>query len=137
MPEIVQQQPDIDSALYALDAASELLNAAAEKLSQKDYTTAFSTSRDCMRIAISALLFRDGVIAPTFEATEEYLERHYPDKLPLKDWHSIENTCTGEGSGLFNMIIRATRKPTDKNEAKHAVGIAKEFVKNIMELVML
>ena len=80
MPEIVQKQPDLDSALCAIDTASEMLNAAAEKLSQKDYATAFNDSRDSMRVAISALLFKDGVIASTFEATADYLEKHYPEK---------------------------------------------------------
>lgn len=130
-------EPDFDSALYAVNAASEMLNEAADKLSQKDYASAFSASRDCMRIAASALLFRDGVIASTLEATTEYIQKIYPDKLPLKEWGNIEKVQTGEGPGIFNLIVKTVNKPLGESEAERALDIAARFIDTVKELVLL
>ena len=136
-PELVYKAPDYSSAVNAINMASEILNLASEKMTRKDYIGSFNESKNAIRIAASAPLFKDGCIAQTFEATVSYLNERYPNRFPLKEWESVENKVTGEGSGLLNILIRSLGKHAGEKEAKHALDTAREFLEKAKLLVML
>lgn len=136
-PRMIMKAPDVETAFRALEAAAEMVAMASEKLEKKDYPGAFDQSRDAVRVAASALLFKDGRIAQTLEATSGYIDRRYPERFRLKDWHWMEKTVSGDGPGLLNMLIRAMGKGAGEREARRAVDIATEFLANIRELVYL
>jgi uncharacterized protein (UPF0332 family) len=134
-PDILRRTPDMISALQAIEAANEMLHAASDMMDSGDYCGSFEQSRAVLRTAASALLFKDGVIAPSFDATTKHIEKRYPETFPLKDWDHIERTVTGDGPGLLNMMIRMSGKQTGLSEAQHALKIATEFLNNVKQLV--
>jgi uncharacterized protein (UPF0332 family) len=125
--------PDLVSAIHALRAASELLNSATSKFNERDYHAAFLDSRDAMRTAASALLLKDGYIAGTFEVACLHLSKRY--NLHIDDWHAIENTITGDGPGLFNMIMKQFTKKKTKKEAKKAMDAATRFLVSVDQVL--
>lgn len=135
--DVLRKTPDMISALAAVEAASEMLLLASDMLERGDYAGSLEQSRGALRVAASALLFRDGIIAQTFEATAEHIERAYPKTFPLRDWQRIEKTVTGEGPGLLNLLIRASGKHTGIPEAKDALTVATTFLNNVKQLVSI
>ena len=137
--EIARKNPDIPSAMFAIDAASAILNAAREKFSHKNYKEAFQESKDAIRMASSALLIRDGYVASTFEATIMYIADRYQDRLPVDEWQHLESVLTGDGPGLLNLILRLTgkNKKTGEEEASQALTIAERFLVSVKAMVVL
>lgn len=136
-PDVFRKTPDMISAIQAVEAASQMLFAAKELMEGGDYCGSLEQSRAALRVAASALLYKDGVIAQTFEATTEHIEKQYPDTFPLSDWEKIERTVTGDGPGLLNMLIRASGRQTGIPEARHALSIATSFLNNVKQLVSI
>lgn len=136
-PDIFRKTPDMISAIQAVEAASDMLLSAKELFDGGDYCGSLEQSRGALRVAASALLYKDGVIAQTFEATAEHIEKRYPETFPLRDWARIERAVTGDGPGLLNMLIRASGKQTGDPEARHALSIATSFLNNVKQLVSI
>ena len=65
--EVVIVKPDAAQAIAAVTVADELLTSASERLNSDDFGNSFEDSRGSIRVAVSALMFRDGVIAQTLE----------------------------------------------------------------------
>ncbi len=135
--DMFMRTPDMISAIQAVDAASQMLLFAKELLERGDYCGSLEQSRGSLRVAASALLYKDGVIAQTFEATAKHIEKQYPDQFPLEDWEKIERTVTGDGPGILNMLIRASGKQTGVPQARHALSIATSFLNNVKQLVSI
>ena len=133
--EVVIVKPDAVQAMAALNAAAELLTSANERLNTDDFGNSFEDSRGSIRVAVSALMFRDGVIAQTLESAVAYLTEKYPDSFPLEKWEEIEKTVTGEGPGLMNAIIGIMGKKTRKEEAEDAMKVAIEFLDTVKTMV--
>ncbi len=121
---IVKKTPDRLSAIYALSSASMLLDEARYNYDRGDFMGAVTSSRDAMRMASSALLFNDGYIAPTFEATLVYLSRKYPGRLPLDGWKAAESPSF---AGRLTIIMGGKRFL--QQEAEKALESAGTFVK--------
>ncbi len=136
-PDVLRKTPDMISALQAVEAASQMLLRASDMLKGGDYSGSLEQSRGALRVAASALLYKDGIIAQTFEATTEHIEKSYPKTFPLKDWHKIEKTVTGDGPGLLNLLIRASGKQAGIPEARHALNIATIFLNNVKQMVSI
>ena len=136
-PELIRIDPDVSSAVNAIQMASEMLNLANEKMGNKDFCGSFNEAKNAIRAAASAPLFRDGCVAQTFEATVSYLENAYPKRFPIKDWELIERTVSGEGTGLLNMIIRSLGKDAGEKEARFALHTASEFLEKAKHLVFI
>lgn len=136
-PRLVRRTPDMQTALQAIQAASDLIDTASVSLEQGDHLAAFNSSRDAMRIAASALLFKDGYVVESLDATTEYLRKRYPDSFRFREWHWVETTVTGHGPGLLNMLIKATGNETGEREAKRALDIAISFIEKAKELVYI
>ncbi|MBN1170478.1 hypothetical protein JXA56_05620 [Candidatus Micrarchaeota archaeon] len=128
-------EPDYIQASIAINAASEMLNSAKEKMKFRDYGNSFEDARNVIRIAVSALMFKDGMIVQTFDATIQYLNEKYPETFPVEKWKSIEKTMTGEGPGLVNRIIEIIGKKPREADAGDAVKVANEFLNTVKKLV--
>lgn len=127
---IIRAEPDRASAAFALAAASELLTLARVRLGRKDFSGSFEESRNAIRMASSAILFRDGYVADSFDSTLLYLLKHYPGMLPLDDWQRLEQIPAYDTPGLYNMLLSAMGKlkKTGEQEAKQAVVVAEAFI---------
>jgi hypothetical protein len=129
---IVRAEPDRASAAFALATASELLVLANERLGRGDFRGSFEESRNAIRMASSAILFRDGYIADSLDSTLIYLLKHYPGILPLDDWQRLEQMPAYDSPGLYNMLLAAMGKlkKTGEQEAKEAVMVAGAFIES-------
>jgi hypothetical protein len=136
-PDVLRKTPDMISALAAVDAASQMLLLASQMLEVGNCPESLEQSRRALRVAASALLFKDGVIAQTFEATAEHIEKSYPKMFPLKDWQEIEKKVTGDGPGLLNLLVRASGRQPGMPDARNALNVATNFLNNVKQLVSL
>jgi hypothetical protein len=133
---LIPKKPDYASALIALNAASDLLESAREKLLHDDLPGALESSRDAIRMATSALLFRDGYVAASLEATADYLSKKYPGIFPLGEWDIVEVAASGRIT-LYKFLLSAMGKlkKSDRQEADRAVETAETFIQTArMEL---
>lgn len=134
-PDIHQRMPDYLSALEVLKLASEMLEQAEGKMETGDFPGAIEDSKNVMRMSASAVLFRDGFIAPTFDATQKYLDMRYPSLLPLDEWGALETRVTGEGPGITNLLARVFGKGAQKSDAGFAIGNAKRFLEGARDIL--
>lgn len=128
-PSSLRTGPDMASAIYAVSIAADMLESAKERFSEGDLQGALENSRDAIRIASSAVLFRDGYITDDFDKTVRYLSRRYDSIFPLREWERVEMTYLGEG-GLYNIILKAVGKQRKSDEEKvhDAVAVAERFI---------
>jgi uncharacterized protein (UPF0332 family) len=124
LAEIVRITPDSGSAIFALGLASEAIERARERFFRGDYRRSLEESRNAMRLASSALLFRDGYVSDSLEATIYYMLQHYPGSFPLDSWVSIERIPTGETPGLYYMVLGALGRLKKAGEEEAKIGIA-------------
>ena len=119
---------DLASAVLALDLASSLLDIARERFLRGDYHGSLEQSRDAIRVASSAMLFKDGYISASFESTLNYFLKNYPGAFPLDEWRGLETAYTQYG--LFSMIMKALRKEkkAGEDEASAAIAAASAFI---------
>jgi|GEM_PF-1401064 len=134
--DIVRRKPDSENAYFALTVAADLLGSAQSKMGLKDYAGSLVDSKNCIRMSASALLYKDGYVAGTFESTLFYLEKNYAGMFPLEDWKIIENMTPEEKGGLFEAISKAlgikkkqgANFGTEKENAETAARVAEKFV---------
>jgi hypothetical protein len=126
---LVPKKPDYASALIALNAASDLLESARERMGHEDPQGALENSRDAIRLASSAILFRDGYVAGSLEDTANYISKRYPGVFPLSDWDVIEVAASGHVS-LYKLLLLAMGKikKNDKDDASKAITTAEAFI---------
>jgi hypothetical protein len=122
--------PDRASALVALYSASDLLTLAKERFSHRDFHGAVIESRNAIRLASSALLFSEGVVSGSLDATLAYLIEHHPGALPIDEWQRLEETPDADSPGLYNIILGAMGKlkRTGEQEANEAIIVAEAFI---------
>ncbi len=135
MADLIAQTPDRIRAIEAMEAADSLLFSSNVSMEREDYACSFEESRNAIRVAASAMLFKDGYVAKTLESTIDYLEKGYPDIFPCSDWTIIEKTVTGYGPGLFNILVRAFGKGADREKALYAHKVASEFLELVKSKV--
>lgn len=129
---IVKKTPDRLSAIYALSTASMLIEDAKDKYDRGNFVGTITSSRDAMRMASSALLFNDGYIAPTFEATVFYLSKKYPKRFPLEEWKAAESpSISGRLSSLLGSALSM------QEEASKALNSAEKFVAEARQLLRI
>jgi len=119
---------DLANAVLALDLASSLLDVARERFLQGDYHGSLEQSRDAIRVASSAILFKDGYVSASFESTLNYFLKNYPGAFPLDEWRELETAYTEYG--LFSMIMKALKKEkkAGEDEANAAIAAASAFI---------
>ncbi len=130
--DLIRREPDTASAILALQLAAESLGEARARFSRRDYTAALELSRNAMRLASSALLFRDGCVCPTLESASSYLAWRYPGSFPLDEWERLESIPIEDSPGLYNMILSALGKlkKAGEQEATDALSAASIFIES-------
>ncbi len=125
----IRVAPDLSSAIYAIGLASENLRHARERLSGHDLQGALEGSRNAIRLASSALMFRDGYVTGDFDRTVRFLRSKYDDQLPLRDWERLEMAYLGEG-GIYKILLRAVGKSvkSDAELVNEALAVAETFI---------
>lgn len=124
--EEIGQEPE--RALYALSVAMEMLQFAEKKVSDSSFEDAIFHSRDSMRLASSAILFRDGLVAPDLESSCTYLKEKYGDALPLDEWREVEAIArTGPIEQITGFLGIGKSRIADN--AQKALDAAVRFVK--------
>ena len=126
----LRTQPDMASAVFALERASYMLESARERFGRRDYPGAFEESRNAIRMASSAMLFRDGYVSENLETTVSYLVQRYPGAFPVEEWQRLEDVPMEDTPGLYNMILGAMGKikKTGEQEAMEAMALADAFI---------
>ena len=123
-------KPDIYSAMFALNTGFDLLKSARDKFDLRSYIEAFDLARDSIRMASSAVLFKDGYISDNFEDTKAYMIRNYPGSYPMTDWQKIEVESIQEKGGMLGILLEAFEKiqKGEEKKAKHALVSAERFL---------
>lgn len=86
--EEIEAEPE--RAAYALEVAAALLGTAMEMAEKSEYDEAIVSARDAMRMAGSALLFKDGLVSSDLGSSCSYLKKKYGDELPVSEWERVE-----------------------------------------------
>jgi uncharacterized protein (UPF0332 family) len=120
-------EADAERAVYALSVAMELIRSAEDEASRSQYRDSVDSARNSMRMAASALLFRDGYVATDLETSCSYLRRHYADIVPVDDWVAVEAMAHPKPFEQLGAIFSmAKSKPHDT--AIRALEAAGRFV---------
>lgn len=135
MADLVSEIADPIKVYETINTAEEFLKNSMFSFQKGDYPSSFEDSRNALRLAASALLFKNGLIGKTLEATINHIESKYPDIFPCKEWVIIEKTISGFGPGMFNILILALNKGADKEKAQFAYSTAEKFVKLVKSMV--
>lgn len=134
---LVPKHPDYGSAIVAISAASDLLALAREKLAREDAEGAMEGSRDAIRLASSAILFRDGYVSGSLEDTADYIAKKYPGLFPIEGWERIEIASSPRVT-LYKMFLSAMgkiKKP-GRESAEEAIITAETFIESARSELM-
>jgi hypothetical protein len=123
--EEIEAEPE--RAVYAISVANELLLSAQKKASKSSFEEAIIESRDSMRIASSAILFRDGYIANDLESSCIYLKKKYGDVVPVDEWRFVESMV--QSSPIDSLVSKLGFGKTNReDQAKKAINAADRFI---------
>ena len=104
--EEIEAEPE--RAAYAFEAATAMLASAMELAEQCSFDEAILSARDSMRMASSALLFKDGLVAGDLESICAYLKKKYGDELPVEEWRDVERLSkTSIVDRIADMLTRS------------------------------
>ncbi len=120
-----------ERAMYALSVAAGLLASAREKADSSEYGESVRMCRDSMRVASSAVLFRDGLVSGDFESSYSYLKKKYGGKIDADKWKEVESLA-GNARSLLG-FLSAGRK---KRDAEKALDDAVDFLRASDSIVM-
>lgn len=125
---IVKTKSEPYRALESLEVSRELLKNAERYFEEGKYADAYSEALGAIRLSAAALMFIDGMIAPTLESATEYIKEFYP-QLNAEEWRRLELNSP-QNKGAFAVIMDAFGiKKTDQSaEAGNAVILARYFV---------
>ncbi len=129
--EKIEAEPE--RAIEALSIATELLVSAKEKADTGLFNESLILSRDSMRIASSAILFHDGLVAGDFDSCYGYLKKEYGKSVPLDEWKEVEK-ISGSVESFLGRIFGRGNKDIEKN-AMISLDSAVRFLKISNEIV--
>lgn len=138
-PSMEKTSPNISKSVFALELAANLLDVAKEKLDCGDHVAAFEEARNSIRIASSAILFRDGCNLYNLEDTSSYLCHTYPHIFNVKEWKHLESIDLATGPGFYNVLLKLVRKiiNIEKHESKQAILFAWQFLDSAHSVIGL
>jgi len=123
--EKIEAEPE--RAVYALSLAADLLRLAQEKMADSVFEEAVAFSRDSMRVAGSAVLFMDGLVASDLESSCAHIRKRHGDSIPVEEWRRVESLAK---SNLVDAIgdVLGKRKARIEKNAKDALDAAERFL---------
>jgi len=124
---IQRVEAEIGRVMVALSAALEFLQSAQQKAAESSYDDAIILSRDSMRAASSAILFKDGLMAADLESSCSYLKRRYGDSVQVSEWREVE--ALAQPSVMDSLAgIFGSRRGQREKDARRALECAARFV---------
>jgi hypothetical protein len=127
-------EPEAGRAIYALSVAAELYESAEQKVAESSFEDSIGLSRDCMRLASSALLFQDGYIATDLDSSCGYLKKRYGGALPVTEWVAVEGMASERPADRILGIFGRGKGIPEQN-AKKALESAKRFLDAASEII--
>jgi hypothetical protein len=127
--------PEPERAIYALSIAVQLLDEAKEQAEESVYEQTIIKARDSMRIACSAILFKDGYIAGDFDSSCNYLTKKYGEKIPINEWKRVEQIAKGNPIEKISAFLGLGKNKQQEN-AKKAIELARAFIKASSSLIV-
>lgn len=127
-------EPEAGRGVYALSVAMDILESARQKAADSRFDDAIVLCRDSMRMASSALLFEDGVVAGDLEASCDYISRKYGDSVPTGEWKAVESMAlTGPADRILAVFGRSGG--TAGQKAKAVLESAFRFIGAVSEIM--
>ncbi len=134
--ELINIEPNDESALLALSVSADLLSTARTKFGSEDYIGAMDDAKNSIRMAVSSLLYQDGFVSSTMEGMLYYLQKNYSGMFPLEDWRILEKMRPAKGGTLTHALkeflkIKKNYAETfgdEKLNSETAVKTAEKFV---------
>ena len=122
--EKIEAEPE--RAIYALSLAADLLRIAQEKLAESVFEETLAFSRDSMRVAGSAVLFLDGVVASDLDSSCAHIRQRYGDSIPIEGWRRVESLAKSNIVDAIGDVFGNRKSRVEKN-AKEALDAAEKF----------
>jgi hypothetical protein len=119
--------PEPERAIYALTIAAQLLEEAKDQAEESVFEQTIIKARDSMRIACSAILFKDGFIAPDLDSSCNYLRKKYGERIPINEWKHVEQIAKGNPIEKISSFL-GFGKNTQQENAKKALEVAGKFL---------
>lgn len=138
---LVKQVPDAFVGTYTLTLAENILYEAKQSFDDKTYDEALIKARNCIRITASAVLFKDGYVAQTLDASCSYLEKTYPGRFPVTDWKDMEDLPLSQENRIVDGFLKVIgalkdKEAKDKEKVNMALNLATDFVERAKNLFM-
>jgi len=115
-------------AFYAIITAASILIEAKQKADESKFDEALELTRDSMRLASSAVLFRDGFVAVDLSSSIEYLTKNYKDQIPVEEWKSVETTFKSSIVDKIGAIFGLGNKAQLEKNVNLAIESADKFI---------
>jgi hypothetical protein len=127
--------PEPERAIYALSVAAQLLEEARIQSGESASVETVIKARDSMRIACSAILFKDGYVAADFDSSVAYLRSKYGEKVPINEWRDIELMAKGSPLERITNFLGLAKNQGQEN-AKKALEAAGRFLEASSTLII-
>ncbi len=138
---IVKTNPEPSKAMFAIEAASGLLETAKIGIVQKRYEDAYEDSRNAIRLASAAIMYNDGYVANTVNGAYDYMEQAHGKKSLVDEWKEVE-IKSPQNKGIVQIIleflrIRKSSEVNNETSARKALSVAETFVQSARSIVMM
>lgn len=138
---VVKVKPEPSKAMFAIEAAADLVESARIGIRQNNFEQAYEDSKNAIRMASSAIMYNDGYIANSLDGAYDYMEKVQGKKELVEDWRNIE-IKSPENTGFFDRILdflRLKKKSYVNTEesARKALSVAEVFVQSARTIVMV
>ncbi|NYZ77121.1 hypothetical protein H0O02_02280 [Candidatus Micrarchaeota archaeon] len=132
--------PEPSQAVFALEAALNLLEAAKSEIGEKRYEDAYGDSKNAIMMAAAAIMYNDGYVANTPEGAYGFMEKKYGRAQLVREWKSVDMDSP-ENRGAIARIAEALglgRKKEMEAElgARKALSLAEVFIESARTIVM-
>jgi len=115
-------------AFYAIITAAGILLEAKQKADESKFDEALALSRDSMRMASSAVLFRDGFVAADLGSSLAYLAKNYGDRIPVAEWKAVESLSKSSVVDRIGAIFGLSDRTQLEKNVNLAIESADKFI---------
>ena len=134
IPGIIKINPEPSRAIFAVETAAHLIEAAKTELENRRYEEAYEDAKNAIRMASAAMMYNDGYVANNIEGAYEYMDKKYGEKVMVKEWKTVE-VRSPENRGIIDRLLemlRLKKRKEDEMEidARKALHVAEVFVES-------
>jgi len=138
---IVKIKPEPSKAIFAVEAAADLVRAAKNEIDRKKYDDAYEDARNAIRMASAGMMYNEGYLASTQEGAYAYIEKKHGDKNMAEGWKKVE-VRSPQNRGLIDKILEFLRlkkgaETIDELGARKALAVAEVYVQSARSLIFM